>query len=90
MTGGAAKRTSTEPRGKAAIRTKPIRVTLDLDQVMYADLTRWVNLAANQAGLPRLSLAKALRAMISATLLDKGIAAVVTDLVRRDGEEAGQ
>jgi len=65
---------------------KPVRVTLDLDPVLYAGLTQWANAAATEAGLPRLPLARALRAMIRVTLADRGIAAVVIDQARRDSE----
>ena len=88
MTAAAASRTLPEaaPIGATAIPTKDIRVTLDLDPALYAALTQWANAAAVEAKLPRLQLAKALRAMIRVTLVDKGIAAVVIDQARRDRE----
>jgi hypothetical protein len=88
MTGGAVKRTTTEPRdrGKAAIRTKPVRVTLDLDPQTYAAFNRWLGTAAVTLDpeFPRLSLAGALRAMIHATIDDTGVADTVLGTLRRD------
>lgn len=70
-----------------AVRTKPVRITLDLDPALYKELTGWANEAAAKAELPRLSLARSLRAMIRVTLADHGIAAVVVDQARHDSED---
>jgi hypothetical protein len=88
MTAATASRTeaAAAPIGSTAIRTKRVRVTLDLDQADYAALNRWIGTAAIEMNpdLPRLSLARTLRAMIRVTLADTGIAAVVIDQARRD------
>lgn len=69
-------------------RTKPVRVTLDLDQETYAALNQWLGSAAAEVGAP-VSKARALRAMIRAVDLDKSIGLVVIDLLRRDGQPPG-
>lgn len=89
MTAAAAVRTAPDapPAGSTAIRTKPFRVTLDLDPKDYAALNRW--LASAAMGIDpddprRVSLASALRAMIHATTADSMVAAVVLDQLRRE------
>ncbi len=49
--------------GRTAIRTKPVRVTVDLDPATYTELNRWVGGAAIAVNpdFPRLPLAKAIR-----------------------------
>jgi hypothetical protein len=75
-----------EPTGRTAIRTKPIRITLDLKQADYDALNRWTASAGAELGQPvsRLTLARSLRAMIHATTTDDAVADVVLDLLRRD------
>lgn len=51
-------------------RTDPIRVTLDLQPAQHAGLKAWCNMAAVEAGLPRVDLAPVLR--ILGDLLTKG------------------
>jgi len=60
--------------GRTAIRTKPVRVTVDLDPATYTELNRWVGGAAIAVNpdFPRLPLAKAIRAMIHATTGQRG------------------
>ena len=55
------------PAGKTAIRSKPIRITLDLSPELYRELTMWADAAAIELGVPRVSLADAVRAMIRVT-----------------------
>jgi hypothetical protein len=90
MAGAAEKRTATKPedRGSTAIRTKPVRVTLDLDPADYAALNRWVGSAAVAVDpdFPRLPLARALRAMIRATVKDTAVTGAVLDELRTDQE----
>ena len=73
------------PADRTAIRTKPIRITLDLKQADYDALNRWIVGAGAELGQPvsRLTLARSLRAMIHATTTDDGVADVVLDLLRR-------
>jgi hypothetical protein len=67
-----------------AISTKRIRVTLDLDPAHYAKFNRWLGYAAiaMNPDRPRLSLAKALRAMIDATADDQTVSDKVIDRLR--------
>ena len=55
------------PAGRTAIRSKPIRITLDLSPELYRQLTVWADAAAIELGVPRVSLADAVRAMIRVT-----------------------
>ena len=56
--------------GRTAIRSKPVRITLDLSPELYRDLTRWADAAAVTLGVPRVALADVLRAMIRVTTAD--------------------
>lgn len=91
MAAAAAVRTAPDaaPAGQTAIRTKPVRITIDLDPAAYTALNRWIETAATEIdpdAVPfrRLSQSAAVRAMIEATVLDKSIGLVVVDLLRRD------
>lgn len=55
------------PAGRTAVRTKPVRITLDLSPELYRELTVWADSAAITLGVPRVSLADAVRAMIRVT-----------------------
>jgi hypothetical protein len=55
------------PAGRTAIRSKPVRITLDLNPELYRQLTGWADAAAITLGVPRVSLADAVRAMIRVT-----------------------
>jgi hypothetical protein len=72
--------------GQTAISTKRIRVTLDLDPAHYAKFNRWLGYAAiaMNPDRPRLSLAKALRAMIDATADDQTVSDKVIDRLRAE------
>ena len=74
-----------KPTGRTVIRTKPIRITLDLKQADYDALNRWIIGAGAELGQPvsRLTLARSLRAMIHATTTDDGVGDVVLDLLRQ-------
>jgi hypothetical protein len=69
-------------------RTKPIRVTLDLDPATYTDLNRWLGSAAIEVNPdhPRLSIAQALRAMIHVTTGDQAMAAAVIGQLQQAGK----
>ena len=71
------------PAGRTAIRSKPVRITLDLSPELYRELTGWADAAAVELGVPRVSLADALRAMIRVSADDP---AGVLERLRRDRE----
>jgi hypothetical protein len=83
MTAAALSRTEpgARPAGRTAIRSKPVRITLDLSPELYRQLTRWAQTAAVELDVPRVALADAVRAMIrvSAESPDQ-----VIDQLRRD------
>jgi hypothetical protein len=70
--------------GQTAIRSKPVRITLDLSPELYRQLTRWTDAAAVELDVPRVALADAMRAMIRVTTENP---AEVLDLLRRDRTE---
>ena len=55
------------PAGRTAIRSKPVRITLDLSPELYRQLTEWAASAAIALDVPRVALADAVRAMIRGT-----------------------
>ena len=55
------------PAGRTAMRSKPVRVTLDLSPELYRELIRWADTAAVELDVPRVALADAMRAMIRVT-----------------------
>jgi hypothetical protein len=69
MAAAAARRSEPDarPAGRTAIRSKPVRITLDLNPELYRQLTRWAESAAVTLGVPRVPLADAMRAMIRVT-----------------------
>jgi hypothetical protein len=69
MAAAAARRAEPDarPAGKTAIRSKPVRITLDLSQELYREFTQWVDSAAVTLDVPRVALADAMRAMIRVT-----------------------
>lgn len=52
------------PAGKTAVRTAPVRVTLNIPPQLYRDLIRWTDTAADALDIPRVSVQDALRTMI--------------------------
>jgi hypothetical protein len=85
MAAAAARRAAAgaRPAGHTAIRSKPVRITLDLSPELYRQLTGWADSAAVTLGVPRVSLADAVRAMIRVSAENPGD---VVDLLRRDRE----
>jgi hypothetical protein len=69
------------PAGRTAIRSKPVRITLDLSPELYRQLTLWADSAAVTLGVPRVALADAVRAMIRVTAEHPD---EVLDRLRRD------
>jgi hypothetical protein len=71
------------PAGRTAIRSKPVRITLDLSPELYRQLTRLADSAAIALDVPRVALADAVRAMIRVTADSPG---EVLERLRRDRE----
>ena len=69
------------PAGRTAIRSDPVRITVDLSPELYRELTVWADSAAVTLGVPRVSLADAVRAMIRVTTENPQ---EVLDRLRRD------
>ena len=85
MAAAAARRAEPDarPAGRTAIRSKPVRITLDLSPELYRELTVWADSAAITLGVPRVSLADAVRAMIRVSAENPED---VLDRLRRDRE----
>jgi hypothetical protein len=86
MTAAAGRRAEPGARqaGQTAIRSKPVRITVDLSPELYRELTRWAESAAIALDVPRVPLADAMRAMIRVTTENPG---EVLDRLRRDREQ---
>jgi hypothetical protein len=86
MAAAAARRADADarPAGRTAIRSKPVRVTLDLSPELYRELTRLADSAAVTLGVPRVPLADALRAMIRVTADSP---AEILEQLRRDRQQ---
>ena len=69
MVAAAARRVEPDarPAGRTAIRSKPVRITLDLNPELYRQLTQLADSAAVALDVPRVALADAMRAMIRVT-----------------------
>jgi hypothetical protein len=85
MAAAAARRSepAARPAGRTAIRSKPVRITLDLSPELYRQLTQWADSAAITLDVPRVPLADALRAMIRVATEQPD---AVLDRLRRDRE----
>jgi hypothetical protein len=85
MTAAAARRSTPDasPAGRTAIRSKPVRITLDLSPELYRQLTQWADSAAVTLDVPRVALADAMRAMIRVTTENPD---QVLERLRRDRE----
>ena len=75
--------TGGRPAGRTAIRSKPVRITLDLSPELYRQLTQWAHSAAIELDVPRVALADAVRAMIRVTTESPD---QVIEQLRRDRE----
>ncbi len=86
MAAAATRRTEPDarPAGRTAIRSKPVRITLDLSPELYRQLTRLADSAAIALDVPRVALADAVRAMIRVTADNPG---EVLELLRLDREQ---
>lgn len=70
--------------GKTAVRTKPVRVTLNLPPELFRQVTRWADHAAEAIGEPRISVQDTIRAMIWAGVADASASSPVLEELRRD------
>lgn len=70
--------------GQTAIRTKPVRITVDLSPEVYRQLTAWTAHAAAELDVPKLPLADTIRSMVRLVAADKGISAELVDQIRTD------
>jgi transcriptional regulator with XRE-family HTH domain len=77
----------TRPGERAAVRSKPVRITVDLTPELHRLLAGWTAATAAGLGVPRLTTADGIRSMIRATTADEEVSAVVTRLLRRDTEQ---
>ena len=86
MAAAAARRSDpgASPAGRTAIRSKPVRITLDLNPELYRQLTQWADSAAIALDVPRVALADAMRAMIRVTTENPG---EVLERLRRDRKQ---
>jgi hypothetical protein len=86
MAAAATRRTESDarPAGRTAIRSKPVRVTLDLSPELYRQLTEWAASAAIALDVPRIALADAVRAMIRVAAENPG---EVLERLRRDRQQ---
>jgi hypothetical protein len=86
MAAAATRRTEPDarPAGRTAIRSKPVRVTLDLSPELYRQLTEWAASAAIALDVPRIALADAVRAMIRVAAENPG---EVLERLRRDRQQ---
>jgi hypothetical protein len=84
MTAAAARRAAPDaaPAGRTAIRTKPVRVSLDLDPDLYRQLLQWTVTHGGETGTPRLSLADTLRALVR-SLDDAVVTSIALEHLRR-------
>lgn len=67
---------STAPVGVTAIRTRPIRVTLDLAPALHEDIKRWTRHTAADLGRD-VALADVLRTLTRRLLDDPGLASEI-------------
>jgi hypothetical protein len=54
------------PAGETALRSKPVRITIDLTPELYRRLNRWTQEAAEEIDAAKLPLAEVVRAMVRA------------------------
>jgi len=75
-----------DPRPPKESRPKPVRFTVDLAPADYQVLNRWLARASVELDQPvsKMTLARAIRAMIQAAAADHVVNDVVLDLLRRE------
>jgi hypothetical protein len=83
----AARPAKKEPAGRTAVRTKPVRITIDLTPLMHRDLTRWCAAAVERLDVPRVELTNAVRAAIVAFTTDPAMQSRVDEILRKSAGE---
>lgn len=74
------------PAGETAVRSKPVRITVDLAPDLYKQLTRWAGETALELDRPRLPQAEVIRACIRALTDDPDVREAVLKELRADGD----
>ena len=85
MTAAAASRQAgAKPAGRTAVRTKPVRITCDLDPDLYREFKRWLEQTAETLNpdWPELTIMQAVRAMIRAAIGNTASNEAVLELLR--------
>lgn len=72
------------PPGKSAVRTKMIRITIDLAPEDHRTLAAWTMQAAADLDLPVVTSADAVRAMIQTAATDPDTGALIANRIRRN------
>jgi hypothetical protein len=73
--------------GHTAIRSKPVRITVDYPPESYRQLTQWTAAAAEELDVARVSTAAAIRAMSKLAATDPAVSKAVLDLLRRERDD---
>ena len=73
-----------EPAAPVQVKSRPVRVSLDLTPALYDDLTAWNREAAHRIGRTKVTNAETLRSLVRVLLDDAGVADEVTRRLRAD------
>jgi hypothetical protein len=74
------------PAGETALRSKPVRITVDLTPELYRRLTHWTTTAAEDIDAIKLPLAAVIRALIHTADTDPAVRDRVVDHLRKTQE----
>lgn len=88
MAAAATRRTEPDaaPAGQTAVRSRPVKLSVNLTPEMHRALGAWTAAAAADLDVPRVTATDAIRAMLRAMTADSGISACVIDLLRGPGQ----
>jgi len=70
--------------GTSAVRTKPIRVTVDLDPALYRRVKGWAESIAVDLDVPSMPLGKLFRALAEGLADDPAVAIAVTRILQHN------
>lgn len=73
------------PESAPAVRTKPIKTTVDLQPVEHRQFRRWCEETADELGLPAVASSEVVRVMIQLVQEDPALAARVRAELRKSG-----